>query len=49
MAIDEDYPILEHLIMPVGTSPEDSTALLLPKTFQAAHLRHLMLIGITLP
>jgi hypothetical protein len=46
MAIDEEYPILEYLIM--GPLMEDSMALRLPTTFQAPHLRHLTLLGFTL-
>ena len=46
MAMDEEYSVLEYLIM--GHSADDSTALMLPE-FQAPHLRHLMLIGFALP
>ena len=43
MAINEEYPVLEYLIM--VPSPEDkSTVFVLPETFQAPHLRHLALI-----
>jgi hypothetical protein len=45
IAIDEEYPILESLI--VGM--EDSTALILSDTLQAPHLSHLELIGFALP
>ena len=40
MAIDGEYPILEHLILwdPPG---EKSTVLILPETLQTPHLRHL--------
>jgi hypothetical protein len=42
MAIDEEYPVLEYLIM--GPRVEDnSSILILPETFQAPHLRHLVL------
>ena len=41
MAIDEEFPILEYLI--VYPPEKDSTALMLPETLQAPHLRHLML------
>jgi hypothetical protein len=46
--MDEEYPVLEYLIM--GPSPEEnSTALMLPETLQAPHLRHLLLKGFALP
>ncbi|KAF8469437.1 hypothetical protein DFH94DRAFT_224513 [Russula ochroleuca] len=48
MAIDEEYPVLEYLIM-AQSSEDHSTALVLPETFQAPHLRHLMLLGFALP
>jgi hypothetical protein len=41
MAIDEEFPILEYLI--VHPPLKDNTALMLPETLQAPHLRHLML------
>jgi Ring finger domain len=48
MAINEEYPVLEYLIMapPMGNP---SSALMLPETFQAPHLRHLSLRGFVLP
>ena len=48
MAINEEYPLLEYLIMetPMGNT---SSALMLPETFQAPHLHHLVLIGFVLP
>ena len=40
MGIDEEYPILEYLIL--GDPPWDkTTVLILPETLQAPHLRHL--------
>ena len=46
-AIDEEYPTLEHLILwPLS---EDYSSLILPKTLQAPHLRHLTLCAIDLP
>ena len=45
MAIDEEYPVLEYLIL---ESPKKA-ALMLPETLQAPHLRHLVLTGFTLP
>ena len=47
MAIDEEFPILEYLI--VGPWTEDSTALMLPETLQAPNLRHLALNGFACP
>ena len=48
MAVNEEYPLLEYLIMapPMGNT---SSALMLPRRFQAPHLRHLSLIGFALP
>ena len=43
MAIDEEFPILEYLIM--EPSLKDNTALMLPGTLQAPHLRYLALQG----
>ena len=45
MAIDEEYPVLEYLIL---ESPKKA-ALMLPETLQGPHLRHLVLTGFTLP
>ena len=48
LAMDEEYPALDCLIM--GPSTQDySTALILPETLQAPHLRHLLLMGFALP
>ena len=47
MAVDEEYPVLEHLIM-VPSTEDKSTALVLPETLQAPHLRHLSLRGFDL-
>ena len=48
MAIDEEFPVLEYLI--VSPPIEDnSTVLRLPETFRAPHLRHLVLAGFALP
>jgi hypothetical protein len=47
VAINEDYPILEYLIM--APSTEKSTTWAGPATFQAPHLRYLLLSGSTLP
>ena len=47
MAIDEDFPILEYLIVEPWT--KDSTVLMLPETLQAPHLRHLLLRGFACP
>ena len=40
MAIDGEYPILEHLILE-DLPKEKGTALILPETLQTPHLRHL--------
>ncbi|KAF8493696.1 hypothetical protein F5888DRAFT_1908565 [Russula emetica] len=47
MAIDEEFPILEYLILVPWVA--DSTALMLPESLQAPHLRHLMLRGFACP
>ena len=48
MAIDEEFPILEYLI--VSRWWKDSTTFLtLPQSLQAPHLRHLMLRGFACP
>ena len=47
MAIDEEFPIMEYLI--VWSWTMDSTALKLPETLQAPHLRHLTLGGFACP
>lgn len=49
MAMEEEYPILECLIMGPSTDEEDSVPLMFPTTFQAPRLRHLMLISFDLP
>jgi hypothetical protein len=51
MAIDseEEYPILQYLVIARCRSEGGSTALILPETLQAPHLRHLMLEGFALP
>jgi hypothetical protein len=51
MALVEEYPVLEYLIMMPSTPPTNvtSTALLLPETLQAPHLRHLLLKGFAFP
>jgi hypothetical protein len=46
-AIDEEFPILEYLI--VDPSAKESTVLMLPVTLQAPHLRHLALSGFACP
>ena len=47
-AMDEEYPILEYLII-VPPLEDTSTVLILPETLQAPHLRHLTLFGFALP
>ena len=51
MALVEEYPVLEYLIMmpPIHPTNVSSTALLLPETLQAPHLRHLLLKGFAFP
>jgi hypothetical protein len=47
-AMEDGYPILEYLI--IGTPIEyNSSISMLPETLQAPHLRHLALIGFSLP
>ncbi|KAF8468600.1 hypothetical protein DFH94DRAFT_816366 [Russula ochroleuca] len=48
VAIDEEYPILEYLVI-VRLTEGDSMILTFPETLQVPHLRHLMLFGFTLP
>ena len=45
--IDKEFQILEYLI--VFTSPRSNTALVIPETFQAPRLHHLMLEGFACP
>jgi hypothetical protein len=47
-AICEEYPMLDYLIM-MPSMKETSTALVLPETLQAPHLRHLALTGFVHP
>ena len=48
MAIVEEYPVLEYMIVgPVERGGDP--ALMLPETFQAPHLHHLLLSGFTFP
>ena len=48
VAFDEEYPILEYLV--IDFPPEDKRSILrLPETLQAPHLRHLRLRGVALP
>jgi hypothetical protein len=48
VVIDEEHPILEYLIImhPIW---DNSVELIFPGTFQAPHLRHLALVGFSLP
>jgi hypothetical protein len=48
IAIDEEYPALEYLIIEPSTEVT-SRALMLPGSLQAPHLRHLALKGFALP
>ena len=47
MAIQEEYPVLEYMI--VGPVAKGDPALMLPGTLQAPHLHHLRLSGFTFP
>jgi hypothetical protein len=47
MAIDEEFPILEYLIL--GSRKTDSAALMLPETLQAPNLHYLTLTGFAFP
>ena len=48
MALDEEYPVLEFLLLSPWVGDE-KTKLVFPETFQAPHLRHLVLVGFALP
>ena len=48
MAIDEEFPILEYLIV-LCWSKESEVPLMLPETLQAPNLQHLALQGFTCP
>jgi hypothetical protein len=48
MSIDDEYPMLEYLVMEPPIEDKCS-ALVFPKTLQAPHLRHASLIGFVLP
>ena len=47
MAIDEEYPVLESLVMTLDVKRD--MVLMLPATLRAPHLRHLTLKGFVLP
>ena len=47
MTIDEEFSMLEHLN--IEPSTRDDTGLILPKTFQAPHLRYLILVNFAFP
>ena len=47
MIIDDKYPMLEYLY--IEPSTRDDTGLILPKTFQAPHLRYLILVHFAFP
>jgi hypothetical protein len=48
VAMDEEYPILEYLVI-MQPIEDNSTTLKLPGTLQAPHLRHLVLHGVAFP
>ncbi|KAI9432321.1 hypothetical protein H4582DRAFT_2102310 [Lactarius indigo] len=47
LLVDEPFPILEHLSL--SFTADKITILTLPKTFMAPNLRHLALVGVSLP
>jgi hypothetical protein len=47
MIMDEEYPVLEYLIM--SPSEDEGMGLMFPNTFQAPHLHQLALIGFAIP
>ena len=50
MAIDDELPILEYLVMGhTTTGMEHDPSLVFPEAIQAPHLRHLVLIGVDPP
>ena len=48
VAIEGEYPILEYLLI-ANSNEVITTTLIFPESFQAPHLRHIMLKGFTLP
>ena len=49
MAIDEEFPVLEYLIVWHYLLKDNTAQVMLPETLQAPHLRHLMLGGLACP
>jgi hypothetical protein len=49
VVIDEEFPILEYLVIMPPRIEDNSTILRFPETLHAPHLRHLALIGFDLP
>jgi hypothetical protein len=49
VAMDEEYPVLEYLIMAPRTEDKSATLITLPQALHAPHLRHLVLRGIAIP
>ena len=49
MVIDEEYPILEYLVIWNRIKDTTGTILVLPEKLQAPRLRHLALVGFALP
>jgi hypothetical protein len=47
IAIDDEFPMLDYLY--IGDLTGDNTGLMLPETFQAPQLRHLLLEGVACP
>jgi hypothetical protein len=48
VAMDEEYPILEHLVIVLPIEDKSAT-LMFPQTLRVPHLRHLVLQGFSLP
>ena len=47
LTMDDEFPMLEYLS--IGCLIKQNTGLVLPKTFQAPHLRHLLLFNFAIP
>ena len=47
LTMDDEFPMLEYLY--IGSLIKHNMSLVLPKTFQAPHLRHLLLVNFAIP
>ena len=47
LTMDDEFPMLEYLF--IGRQIKHNMSLVLPKTFQAPHLRHLILVNFAIP